>query len=133
MRKFRFIGNSSDWEWDVNPIKRGIYSMELLNKMRGGDPVDDDLVDCKWGKENFEEVFEDETENIEIPVLGANRTSIYEKAKTLHKDTDLGYFAGVAMQGILQDSNWITNPIEAAKRALEYSKELIKQLDQEAK
>ena len=64
MRKFRFIGDSSDWEWDVNPIKRGIYSMEHLNEMRGGDPVDDDLMDCKWGKKNFEEVFEENNPNI---------------------------------------------------------------------
>jgi hypothetical protein len=68
MRKFRFIGDSSDWEWDVNPIKRGIYSMELLNKMRGGDPVDDDLVDCKWGKENFEEVFEEKKETNSLSI-----------------------------------------------------------------
>jgi hypothetical protein len=127
MRKFRFIGDSCDWEWDINPILGSLYTLDALNEMRGGDPVDDDLIDCEWGKENFQEVFE--YKNYKIPILGYNNVSV----KQLHKDTDLGYFAGVAMQGILQDSNWITNPIEASKRAVEYSKELIKQLDQEAK
>jgi hypothetical protein len=129
MRKFRFIGNSSDWEWDVNPIKRGIYSMELLNKMRGGDPVDDDLVDCKWGKENFEEVFEDK--NYKIPILGYNNVSV----KQIHKDTDLGYFAGLAMAGILGNTElqYLCNEKDIAIDSIRYAKELIKQLDQEAK
>lgn len=56
------------------------------------------------------------------------------KSKTLHKDTDLGYFAGLAMQGYISaGSNGMPNPDMIAQYAMEAAKELIKQLDAESK
>jgi hypothetical protein len=120
MRKFRFIGD------DLN-----VYS----DYFHVGSIYDADYKDGHWKKvselaqlnsQDWEEVFEDK--NIEIPVLGANKTLIYERPKNLHKDTDLGYFAGVILQGLVSSSR----PIDF-KDLIQLAKELIKQLDQEAK
>jgi hypothetical protein len=110
MRKFRFIGEPVNSYYLLE--KNSIYNANTIVTDGHDDEFGYGWDVLRYAEENPED---------------------WEEIKPLHKDTDLGYFAGVAMQGILQDSNWITNPIEAAKRAVEYSKELIKQLDQEAK
>jgi hypothetical protein len=56
---------------------------------------------------------------------------VFEEPKPLLKDTDLGYFAGLAMQSILHDPNWITDPKDAAKRSVEYAKALIEELNKQ--
>jgi len=62
------------------------------------------------------------------------KDQILPEAKKLHKDTDLGYFAGVAMQSILlSDSYKSASARTKAENAVFLAKELIKQLDQEAK
>ena len=126
MRKFRFIGD------DLN-----VYS----DYFHVGSIYDADYKDGPWKKvselaqlysQDWEEVFE--YKNIEIPVLGANKTLIYESPKNLHKDTDLGYFAGVAMQSILlSDSYKSASARTKAENAVFLAKELIRQLDQDAK
>ncbi|HEY4756075.1 MAG TPA: hypothetical protein VIH28_08480 [Ignavibacteriaceae bacterium] len=51
--------------------------------------------------------------------------------KKMHKETDLGYFSGLALQSIVGDPNWITNPVDAAKKSVEYAKALIEELRKE--
>lgn len=56
------------------------------------------------------------------------------KPNPLHKDTDLGYFAGLAMQGYISaGSNGMPDPDMIAQYAMEAAKELIKQLNKERK
>lgn len=58
-----------------------------------------------------------------------------DEVKQLHKDTDLGYFAGLAMHGLLAgtDREDIGEEEELSKLSIEIAKELIKQLDEESK
>ena len=35
MRKFKFIGDSSTWGWEVNPITNKVYNLEDLPSMYG--------------------------------------------------------------------------------------------------
>ena len=53
----------------------------------------------------------------------------------MHKDTDLGHYAGLAMQGLLSNSNssFIVGTPELISSSISIAKELIKQLDQETK
>ena len=139
MRKFRFIGDSSNWEWEINPVHGFIYSMEQLNKMRCGDPVDDDFMDCRWGKENFEEILY-YYENLGASVKDIKKVENFwgtpmpwTSENHFHKDTDLGYFAGLVLQGILANSKKDDYPKELARESILIAKELIKQLDQENK
>ena len=60
-----------------------------------------------------------------------------DKIKPLHKDTDLGYFAGLVIKGLLSNPKIGTDEKEASfepfvKYCIELSKEMIKQLDQES-
>jgi hypothetical protein len=106
MRKFRFIGDPEDYNNDV--IFGEIY---LENYQPKKWPLS---VIGYFGLPEWEEVI--------------------EKPKPLHKDTDLGYFAGVAMQSILlSDSYKSASARTKVENAIFLAKELIKQLDQEAK
>ena len=106
MRKFRFIGDPEDYNNDV--IFGEIY---LENYQPNKWPLS---VIGYFGLPEWEEVI--------------------EKPKPLHKDTDLGYFAGVAMQSILlSDSYKSASARTKVENAIFLAKELIKQLDQEAK
>lgn len=111
MRKFRFVGDPDDYKVNEAEFKVGeIYNGDFVGK------------DClctveqyaskSWCTSDWQEVFE-------------------EQAKPLHKDTDLGHFSGLAMQGyIAAGSTGMPTPDRIVKYAIETAQELIKQLDQ---
>jgi hypothetical protein len=70
--------------------------MELLNKMRGGDPVDDDLVDCKWGKENFEEVFEENNPNVKKKPVKKDQILTQADQQSLSIENHIAQIVGYA-------------------------------------
>jgi hypothetical protein len=105
MRKFRFIGDPEDYNNDV--IFGEIY---LENYQPNKWPLS---VIGYFGLPEWEEVI--------------------EKPKPLHKDTDLGYFAGLIFQGMMINSNWGGTFISMSIDAVNAAKQLIKQLDQQAK
>jgi hypothetical protein len=102
MRKFKFIGDPKDYNNDV--IFGEIY---LENYKPNGGPLS---VIGYFGLPEWEEVI--------------------EKVKPLHKDTDLGYFAGLAMGGMLS-SRSLLNDNQLCFESIKLAKELIKQLDNE--
>ena len=104
MRKFRLI-NSDGYNFsEKGKIYRGI---EFLGRKQVFDLVE------KY-PEDWQEVFDEHT-------------------KPLHKDTDLGHFAGVVLRGILADRKKDDYPKGLDKTAINIAKELIKQLDEETK
>ena len=126
MRKFRFVGDPSEYEtkqygqafkvgevYDPNYIGVGCYF-----------PVKEYTND---NPHDWQPVFE---EPIIIGSLEIDPNATITRI-TLLKDTDLGHFAGLAMQSILQDPNWITSPSDAAKRSVEYAQALIEELRKE--
>lgn len=124
MRKFKYIGNNLD---GFNPMfeKNVIYNEDFslgvgysnVGRIAQRYPHD------------WEEVFGEQVD----PPKKVEPT-------TLHKDTDLGYFAGLALQGIHSNPDWVkTCKIEddweeyvsrSVSAAIDISKELIKQLDE---
>lgn len=117
MRRFRFVGDPSDYriEGFDPPFKVGeVYEGSLKDPqcISSVQEYADSLNDEDW-----QEVFETEL-------------------KTLHKETDLGYFAGLAMQGILANSSDIIVNLKDSDKsyfAVLMAKELIKQLNEETK
>jgi hypothetical protein len=118
MRKFRFVGDPKTYGWDNKPVVGEIY--DATHK---GYCVEDDFESLpieEWPKNEGGQDWEEVTETEPEP-------------KPLHKDTDLGYFAGLAMQGILanhsgRDSVYIERVVSDS---IDCAKELIKQLDNE--
>ena len=105
MRKFRFVGDPDEYDWDEKPIVGKVYPGTHKGYYIENDfesrPIELWFNDFP---EDWEEVTEVETVT----------------KKPLHKDTDLGYFAGlmVANGAMVED-------------AIYKAKELIKQLDNE--
>jgi hypothetical protein len=109
MRKFRFIGDPIEWDGDLkkNKVYEGVYKLT----------------------EKSHNVFD------AVNFYPNDWQEVFDEPKKLHKDTDLGYFAGLAMQG------YISSPVpglkdlydtgEIIRRSIFFAKELIKQLDQE--
>ena len=56
---------------------------------------------------------------------------VFDEPKKLHKDTDLGYFAGLALHGLLANSKNYDSTVNFSIAAIKAAKELIKQLDEE--
>lgn len=119
MRKFRFIGNPD--EYDILFIKFGeVYNENDIPWTEDGKPNKDWTIDknvlgaFKEYPEDWEEVFD-------------------EPIKQLHKDTDLGYFAGVALNGLLSDQKRSGSSKDFAETAILFAKELINQLDEKNK
>ena len=88
MRRFRFIGDPKQYNWDDKPVVYQIYPETHTGKIKSmqweSKPLsrwDDPELLIDW-----QEVFDGKPYIREIP-------------KPLHKDTDLGYFSGLAMQG----------------------------------
>lgn len=124
MRRFRFVGDPSGYRWNVDLVKNEVYDgdrelngfMSLEKTLKAvKDRCNDDSMLKDW-----QEVFDDPT-------------------KPLHKDTDLGYFAGLAMQAQFTqmdkyleeyDHGWIDPFI---RNSIILAKEIIKQLDKEVK
>lgn len=125
MRRFRFIGDPKEYHWDQRPKTGDTYVIEEINDMWGGGDFDDDDI-SEWGKNDWQEVFENDG--------GTMLTT----PKTLHKDTDLGYFSGLAMIGLLSNRSMIDNVERPSidwltDCSISISKELIKQLNEENK
>ena len=103
MRKFRFIGE----EWDNVFEKNKVYDGTFIPKELHYDVA---TYSFKF-PEDWQEVF--------------------DEPKKLHKDTDLGYFAGLALHGLLANSKNYDSTVNFSIAAIETAKELIQQLDQE--
>jgi hypothetical protein len=106
MRKFRFIGDPK--EWDGKLEKNKIYD--------GAFTPQDWKCNVAEGSFYFPEDWEE----------------VYDEPKRLHKDTDLGYFAGLALQAIINQPEYYgAKTIDQVRKSIEKAKEIIKQLDQE--
>jgi hypothetical protein len=105
MRKFRFIGDPSEWDGDLEKDK--IYAETFSPKGWNYNIVE--------GALNYPDDWEE----------------VFDEPKKLHKDTDLGYFAGVALRGLLANSKNYDSTVNFSIAAIETAKELIQQLDQE--
>ena len=106
MRKFRFIGDPSEWDGDFEKDK--IYAETFIPKGWNYNIVE--------GALNFPDDWEE----------------VFDEPKKLHKDTDLGYFAGLALQAILiNDKNFGTDTDFQIEIAIHKAQKLIQQLDQE--
>lgn len=128
MRRFRFVGEPNSFDWDQKPVMGDIYP-ETHFGTKNGVPWRQTFADGV-DTNNWQEVFD----HVGLP-------------NPLHKDTDLGYFAGLAMQAMLSNPNTpnlITSSIGRsptpqeslqiiASTAKSMARELIKQLDEENK
>ena len=126
MRKWKFIGDHyqlSLYQWKINPVIGGIYTEDQLRKMWD----EKKCVPFNWDMcrvdEDWQEVFEEEK----------------VQEATLHKDTDLGYFAGLAMSVLPPPKEYIgeketyDNYSEWARRCVTMAMALINQLNKETK
>jgi hypothetical protein len=109
MRKFRFIGEPVNTYYLL--FKNGIYNQNEIVESAFKDLDDKDwtvLMYVENDPESWEEIFIN------------------------HKETDLGYFAGLALQSILMNTeNFGTDTDFQIEMAIHKAKKLIKQLDQE--
>lgn len=117
MRRFRFIGNPKEYRWENPPVYFKAYDFNQFKKDFGFG-ADLEIFNELQNSEDFREVFDD--------------------PKPLHKDTDLGYFAGLAMQALVSNNFSPTGYQNGSREdlmeeATRIAKELIKQLDQEFK
>ena len=122
MRRFRFIGDPSDYLIEFKRCNVYNGNQKAYKQLEG--TIEDD---SKEYPNNWEEVFE-----IDPKDLNNFNSSIIIEPKN-HKDTDLGYFAGLAMQGIISSPyrKDIGEEEEIATLSIIVAKELIKQLDKE--
>lgn len=128
MRRFRFIGD----ELDANGYGK---KQPCVGVVYNEDEIFCDCSVLDWSKDNFlkicdewQEVFE------EKPMITDSPVTFTSHSNPLHKDTDLGYFAGLAMQGLLANPNRVKDIGGGeVKNAILIAKELIKQLNEETK
>ena len=106
MRKFRFIGDPEEWDNVVE--KNKVYDCTFI-------PKEYSHYDIATYSFNFPEDWQE----------------VFDEPKKLHKDTDLGYFAGVALHGLLANSKNYDSTVNFSIAAIKAAKELIQQLDQE--
>jgi len=65
-RKFRFIGDLKFYSWKINPVKRGIYTLDEINSMTGFErETTYDMLKYWCNNLGWEEVIE-ESETIEL-------------------------------------------------------------------
>ncbi len=116
MRRFKFVGDPNMFDWDLKPVVSNIYPENHFGTKNGipFTPVFLDWVDIT----NWQEVFDH---------VGLSNS------KTLHKDTDLGYFAGLTLQGLLSNSNIDQVKTDVVYFAILKAQELIEQLNEELK
>lgn len=113
MRKFK-IKNGTDVYRLFGHTAGEVYELDQIDS--SGDiwlKTDNKYRSWCYSPDEVEEVFE-------------------EPNKPLHKDTDLGYFAGLAMQVMLANTN-VYEKENGCKNSIEWAKELIKQLDEQSK
>ena len=111
MRKFRFIGDPEEWNGGLK--KNVIYNEDKI-VINGYD----DEFGYDWNVLRIAEAYPEDWQEV-------------FEGKKLHKDTDLGYFAGVALHGLLANSKNYDSTVNFSIAAIETAKELIQQLDQE--
>lgn len=129
MRRFRFVGDQTN----ANNYQENIPE---LNKVYDGDDCVGLLLNTPvivWANLYPEEWQEVSNEKTASGILDAGHMPKYDVNPTLHKDTDLGYYAGLAMQGILATGQANLHDKDGIVFAIEWAKELIKQLDKEVK
>lgn len=126
MRRFRLLR----WEKAYGPLEQnGVYDSELIPE--GWSETIEETA--KRFPNEWQEVFDIE------PVKGKPFTDIPKvEPKTIHKDTDLGYFSGLAMQSLLSNQAMIDNVEKPSidwlkKTSIIIAQELIKQLDEQTK
>jgi hypothetical protein len=103
MRKFRFVGDPNTYGWDEPPVCGKIYPEDYLGESDG---IKYNMPSWLVSPEDWQEVIE-----------------------PLHKDTDLGYFAGLVIQSLISDKEMSVKI--ASELAIETAKELIKRLENE--
>tara|TARA_R110000772_G_scaffold46279_10_gene105716 strand:+ start:159 stop:641 length:483 start_codon:yes stop_codon:yes gene_type:complete len=160
MRKFKFKGVSKQYGWDILPIHDDVYNESEIASMYGEGWNYINFFGTMDEDEDWEEVFEEPMKKSITPkevieeyrktgriLPEENKVSDHfhdalfdwtRKAinrQPLHKDTDLGYYAGLAMQGLIANApnGHLSNFKEGCSLAIGWAKELIKQLDKEAK
>lgn len=121
MRKFKFIGDQYGVLEEGNTDYAGYVIGEVYDYDSFAPDCDFNLLTSHYVKEypkDWQEVFEEEKVQV----------------TTLHKDTDLGYFAGLAMQAMIsrsdQNSGWSEGE---TSQCIYIAKELINQLNKETK
>ena len=115
MRKFRFVGHPDNYSrWGKLPIFNMVFDEKSHAEYYGNG------AESAWkileNMPDWQEVFE-------------------EPIKTLHKDTDLGYYSFEIMKSLISSpkitvSKEVTNSVFISQ-CIELAKELIKQLDKE--
>lgn len=130
MRKFRFIGDPDKENYKGLVNGKEYYKHDSLPSVVGTPIYNDDFIEyyIEAYPKDWQEVF-DPVE----PVKGAQFTDIPKVAKHLHKDTDLGYFAGLIAQGLASNSLIDQNKTDIQSIAVLRAEELIRQLDEKAK
>lgn len=121
MRRFRFVGDPSEYG-DTKPVV--------------GQDYDEHTIETKWGTTGCStiETFPNEWQEVyDKPMITDGPVSFTKIPTPLHKDTDLGYFAGLAMQGILANDTASGNHENMVKASIILAKELIKQLNEETR
>lgn len=120
MRRFRFVGEPKDYGKGFIKVGKIVHENYLRN---GSDPL---LDIVKNYPQDWQEVYENE---------GHVLSQIAEPTpKPLHKDTDLGHFAGLALQGILSNPSEVISNLtdsQKAQYALIMAEKLIKQLKEQ--
>lgn len=112
MRKFRFVGHPDNYSrWEKLPIFNMVFDEKTHAEYYGSGALE------AWkvleNMPDWQEVFE-------------------EPIKTLHKDTDLGYFAGLVLPSVYQ--SWGTGHDQRViDESISLAYQLIKELDQENK
>lgn len=111
MRKFRFVGHPDNYSrWEKLPIFNMVFDEKSHAEYYG------------IGAESAWKILENMPDWQEV----------FDNPKPLHKDTDLGYFAGLAMQGLCSNKRFLDAPFdEISELSISQAKELIKQLDKE--
>jgi hypothetical protein len=110
MKKFKFLGDGHEYGWAKNPEKGEFYNIDQINEMvfdadRKASYTEKDLIR-----------FPDQWQEVVEPLL---------------KDTDFGYFAGLAMQSLISTAE--IDPSYVCRLSVQYAKSLIEELRKETK
>jgi hypothetical protein len=130
MRRFRFVGDPSEYLWDEIPVLGKVYPETHTGKIKSADWESDPL--SKWHTadllKDWQEVF---YEPIIKGSLEVDPNATITNS-TLLKDTDLGYFAGLIIPSVYQ--SWGSGHDERViEESISLAYQLIKQLEKESK
>src|SRR3989304_2720888 len=109
MKYFKFIGDSSDWKWDENPVNGEVYSLKKLCRMYGksrftkGKIINQDSLLC----------------NVIEPIIGSweedhkPKKTLLEKIEKLKKKAEK---EGMKCEVVLSKKDWIKEAIDQMKQ-----------------